>query len=325
MNFNYSDHNDYLGQCAEVNQVLFHYSNGQAVVGIIENKELWATDVYFQNDAQEQLHAYSILRLCLNQKYQNSSLQQRLDFCKLMSSFIDQQQRLSEYSYSPIHTVSFCEDGDDLSLWRGYGNSNGSYAIGFSSLNLQECEYVKDESHKRIWLVKCIYDENDQRSFVESFLGEKFRIFSSTTFASQIKKNEYALGVAREFDWKIAPVLKHEKFHSEKEWRLIVRVESITGEARFREGENIIRPFVSVRFPEDSIKFPIEKLIIGPNPKKSLSVSSIMRLLGASLSSLPGLVDEIEYKREIDSDDVDVAFKDRTIQIRHSQIPFRTW
>jgi hypothetical protein len=107
----------------ELGDVLYHYTSAQGLLGIIQTREIWATNVLYLNDSSELSDAAEFLTSELG-----STPSRAWDDDGLAS------MTLSSYSKdaSVDHfVVSFCEDGNLLSQWRGYGASGTSYAIGF--------------------------------------------------------------------------------------------------------------------------------------------------------------------------------------------------
>ncbi len=104
---------------------LFHYSSMEGFLGIASSKAIWASDMLSLNDASEASYPYEVIA----EAFENQT-----------SVMLDAHRQafktqLTEYlfrMYTPFVTC-FCEDGDLLSQWRGYGGNGEGFAIGFSA------------------------------------------------------------------------------------------------------------------------------------------------------------------------------------------------
>src|SRR5690606_18776189 len=97
---------------------LYHYTNLDSLVGITSNQELWLSNLYFQNDKIEYEIGLNILKQVL-QKRKKDHLENEIDtiFLNSLDSAIELLNTQQSY------TVSFSEEPDLLSQWRGYGDN----------------------------------------------------------------------------------------------------------------------------------------------------------------------------------------------------------
>jgi hypothetical protein len=96
---------------------LYHYTGQKGLLNILESGELWATKVQYMNDTTE-------FRLAV--ELADSRLKERIKIIpdeggrKLVKYIID---GLSGIAHVNICSVSFCEEPDLLSQWRGYSSA----------------------------------------------------------------------------------------------------------------------------------------------------------------------------------------------------------
>ncbi len=105
--------------------LLYHYSSAEGLLGIIQSRQLWATNALYLNDTSEISDALEVFRSELESVPLNLGE---------MAGFLS--QGIPEYSeQAPLDhfVVSFCEGGDLFSQWRGYGSQGTGYSIGFHS------------------------------------------------------------------------------------------------------------------------------------------------------------------------------------------------
>ena len=114
----------------------YHYTDINGFMGIMQNKELWATSTRFLNDKNEYIEG-----LLLAQKiagdYSKTCADKEKKFLNSFQRMI--QDRIDKGCNQDIYSISFCECGDLLSQWRGYGKQGG-VSLGFD-LTYYEMEY----------------------------------------------------------------------------------------------------------------------------------------------------------------------------------------
>jgi hypothetical protein len=141
---------------SDIPTTLFHYTDGGAVIGMIQNKELWATSVQYMNDPNE-LHFVidEVIQYCKFQiearpehkhvvflagdeshphnSKENIENEMALNVLEDIIGYLQSRSKKHEQ----ICLISLSENGDLLSQWRAYA-SNGGYSIGFDTSYLQE-------------------------------------------------------------------------------------------------------------------------------------------------------------------------------------------
>jgi hypothetical protein len=118
---------DWQQRQAALPDVLYHYTDAAGLLGIVQSGQLWASHAAFLNDSTEISYVKRVLdraRGELTGQYDQP----------LVGEFLRQVdelfQRLVVSKYD-VYLVCFCENGDQLSQWRGYPSTGGGYAIGF--------------------------------------------------------------------------------------------------------------------------------------------------------------------------------------------------
>lgn len=191
---------------------LYHYTSAGGFLGIFNGlpgqaPELWASEIHYMNDASEFHHGAEIIREQAEILLKNEIGPVKNIFLGFLSNFIN----TLDY---PVFITSFCENDDLLSQWRGYGGDMG-YSIGW------DFEELRNIAKEKGWfLVQCIYDEGEQKQEAQSYL--KFIIdLLDKSLKSNTLDYEFYYCVLGSFLSRFIPMLKHESFSEEKEWRLI--------------------------------------------------------------------------------------------------------
>jgi hypothetical protein len=110
---------------------LWHYTSGEGLLGIIGSKSFYATDLFYFNDASEIVYASNLVEKVLSGPI-------RVPDGRVLKGVLEAFQSLNskrDYPYS-MHVVCFCENGDLLSQWRGYGASGAGYSLGLRTGDL---------------------------------------------------------------------------------------------------------------------------------------------------------------------------------------------
>jgi hypothetical protein len=133
---------------------VFHYLDANALINVILNKKLWATNISYMNDEREGKIARNLIQEIIQRK---RMLPFKVDeeFMFILERFISSMR----FSFSS----SFSERYDNLSMYRTYTPSSGGYCIGF------EEDYLK--SIPRTQYVACDYDATSHIEKLGEFLS----------------------------------------------------------------------------------------------------------------------------------------------------------
>jgi hypothetical protein len=270
--------------------VIYHYTNQSGFLGIVENKELWATKIHFMNDSSEFRIAFDMIeeRLTRSEIGDHNVLGPMEG--ERWSSLTPRQRRahifwrgMERIINVNVCVVCFCTSGDLLSQWRGYSGGSG-LSIGFSVQGLQA---VGDE--RGFLLAPCIYDKSEQSKIIQELCDHYLEDPS-------IKDYDTGYGFFHTAT-RCAAFFKDASFYEEDEWRLV----SPPIEARefeFRSGRSTLIPYYKVKLPLASDSSPIEHVIVGPCPHMDSAVSAVETMLirekiGKQHVGPPGIVPQV--------------------------------
>jgi len=263
---------------------IFHFTTQSGILGIIQTREMWATQVHFLNDKHEIFLTFKLLE---------KELKRRIGIAQtpaLRSLLVDIRKNLKRIDQSHICIASFCEQGDLLSQWRGYGNQGKGYAMGF---DLSELRKIAKLQHFVLW--PCVYNASLQLELVnyliESWLKE---------FCDKKSSHEKMRKIIDISTGQLAPILKDESFSEEKEWRLVSSV--LTSKSpgfAFREGQYSLIPYYKFSIVTPDGKDCLKSIVVGPSPHTELACNSLTTFLNTQKLS--------------------------RVEIKSSRIPFRHW
>jgi len=196
---------------AEPPDLLFHYTSPTGLIGIVKEKQVWATNITYLNDAKEIGHAVDYaMHFLKNLQAPHWTLEVR--------ELLQQMHDNAGAAARRIYLFSLTEERDLLSQWRAYCPPKGGYAIGLPSLQLKVMA-----KKQGFFLCRCVYDHAEQFAIIHEIVTEYIaRYHKRRESGEEIKSARETTGW--EFGQHLAlygPVLKHPSFCEEREWRLI--------------------------------------------------------------------------------------------------------
>ncbi len=258
-------------------KLLYHYTSLTGLMGIVESKSLYATDIRFFNDAAEIQHTANLLRY---------EIARRLDQYGSNTKLLNQLQQWVSDRLTNGHmlfVVSFTASGNLLSQWRGYCQKGKGVSIGFRP------EDVKVHSEQQFFRIgRCRYDIKEQHKLATNIVnaietlaeerGENLnpsKRHPSNSFHDIFEEVEADL-------LSIAALLKHPGFKEENEWRAVSTVTTNYIEAPicYREGASMLIPYVRFLLPKTpNGALAVEQVFLGPTPNVHQSATSLSRFL----------------------------------------------
>ncbi len=242
-------------KCGHPGKTLFHYTTCPGFIGILGDNCLWATDTRYLNDLEEFKHGVALFQEVLKRVEQKK---EKHDFLVNYPECIDELLNVgSRLDGKHTYCVSFTENGNLLSQWRGYAR-NGGLSIGFDPEGLKF-----SAKNQRFRFMKCLYDEEEKKAFVhevvDDFLwhcdewhnNEALGHFTPIHFGAYL----------RSMICFFAPVLKHKDFFEEEEWRAVHSYGHLKNEMlSSRKSNGIDIPYIVFSLQDVSI----QKIFIGP-------------------------------------------------------------
>lgn len=111
--------------------LVYHYTNGAGLRGILESGRIWLTDVFSMNDPSELRHGLSRAQAILSQMAASGPAESKI-FAKDFAALDKGVERAAQ-----TFICSFSETGDDLGQWRAYADNGRGYALGFDTQALE--------------------------------------------------------------------------------------------------------------------------------------------------------------------------------------------
>ena len=262
-------------QFSPLTEPLFHYTSLATFQEMLKSRTLWASHFRYLNDVTEFSYAIKVIAEKIEARIKDGEI--------LRIAAKEIRDRLPSDLLKGPYVISFSENGDSLSQWRGYSWRTAGVCIGFNGAYLSKQvnvmrENVPGNENVYGYLVKCIYDREEQNARINDLIDfllksiEGKRIDDPTTGAH--------FGTFISIVPTIAPMFKDPAFREEKEWRIIIHSMSPAFKnVKFRFSDSMLIPYVEM--PLESAPRVMEgafkKIVIGPTPHKELSLDSVRR------------------------------------------------
>lgn len=199
---------------------LYHYTNTDALLGIIQHKSIRITDVRFLNDSSECKHFIDAAIKYLKKEaipqsvlagYAAKQPSYAPNAETFRNYFLDELDKIVS-SYDFLGVACFSEAKNDLAQWRAYTRLGQGVCFEFDPQLL--AKWAKADGFR---FERCLYDEKElerQSDFLFFYLWRE--AFKETPKAVA----EYAYDKLLDQ----AVLHKHPGFSAEREWRVITRV-----------------------------------------------------------------------------------------------------
>jgi hypothetical protein len=274
------------GKGSEEPSIVYHYTDGAGLLGIIEKKQIWCTHVNHLNDAQEHkinrvLYGEMLADICARRLEAPAEV---MKVAQVALSRIDRKMGPPDDEISDHFVACFSSVHDSLNQWRGYSRSGTKFCIGFnfgalkkaakaSGLEFGQLNYdndsVRQEMHRRFCAeAKALWDNH-----------------AGGDYHPGVPANwhpPYIHHISRRVMYYASPLLKHSSFESEAEHRMYTPTTSwhqilSSKSMLFRPGKAALIPYLAI--PLISGEEPtIASITVGPTPCSEESIASVEML-----------------------------------------------
>lgn len=276
---------------------LFHYTSLRGIRGIVESKEIWATNARFLNDKMELVYLATIAERLIGQRI-DAEPSRSGDLRELGSAIAGWKATHSRPG--AVYVSSFSENGDQLSQWRGYSPEGGGVSIGFDGNGLHVAMFERG-----VITVKIVYDLSRQEKIVNGLLDFLLHgDWSPTPKGSP--RIESAKALLYEMLSFCAPAFKDPAFAEEEEWRLIYAEQypnllrsfaplDVTTNflpklaVQYRETPRMFVPYVALPLALEDECLEFLSVTVGPSADDALGAESLRDFLVSRRVSVGGV------------------------------------
>ncbi len=270
--------------------VLYWYATPRELMNMLDKQALLAPDIRYLNDNIELTYLIEIVMMEIERIMAAEDSSATVQNQPHASTPLDQRENLfreiiNRLTTSPQYQLFTCylyQEGDLFSCWRNGGPNGKRYSLGFDTkqmLRLTEPLQFK--------LVKCVFDERQQKQAIRNLLGESVRRISSLPAEApdlMLQVNNIADNFLV-YCIQFSALFKHPASFQGILWCLLSMPTTITPAdplLQFREINGLIAPCMELKLiGNQSDHFPLTRLIIGPTPHRELAADSVELLLAA--------------------------------------------
>jgi hypothetical protein len=264
---------------------LYHYTNAAAAIGIIQNQEIWASNIRHLNDSSEFVKSWQFVAAEVEDLIPKNSLRDLIERERLTNapswlktgSLGDTLYKVTQ-NYAPVFVASFSESQNLLSQWRAYCPHGDGYSLGFDASSFEN-------SPLDLQLVKCIYEEEDAKHLCKQ-LVTKWKNHDPADIDGAVHTLNETM--------KLMAAIKDRAFSEECEWRLVALHGS--KEIKFRSGRHGIVPYRKCSLGKHG-ELSLRNAWIGPNSDTQAAYAALRLVLaGGGLEHLEVLHANIPYR-----------------------------
>jgi len=261
-------------------EIVWHYTNGEGFLGILQSCTLFATQVAALNDSKEtdyatDLFKESVRRLITEMSHDSDAV----SFLNSVLGFVKDEPENPTRGISKFFVTCFSANGDDVNQWAKYAKGNG-YAIGFFPHGLNR------EPNSSLYRV--VYEREKQERAAKAIVEATLSFYQQGLNEERLRDPERW---GREFfeawdEWvyKLAPLAKDSRWKTENEYRIVheLRVSEFP-RVRFSQKKTMLSRYLALDFPcwvkRRSSLLPIAKVMIGPGNHPAFTRVGVKLLL----------------------------------------------
>jgi hypothetical protein len=279
-----------VAEASNAQDIVWHYTTGKGLLGILESNSIWASNINLLNDATENIRAKQLIRDNVRKRIKLTGKTAKADYeaiINMMGKDVALKLALPQKEYKKrlrellsqsvwsqfennIFVACFSQRKDSLSQWRAYTTVGGSYAVGFKKSSLMKLHANPAGKQGKDFV---------RRQFrgVEYYSKKKHDdVFDS--FAQTLILQWLLDDTEPEFWMSIligdtAPFFKDQAFAEEREWRLVCSVNLDYSGLALRVGRSHLIPYIEVKLPEGLSS--IQEIKVGPGPSVKLDILAL--------------------------------------------------
>jgi hypothetical protein len=252
-------------------ELLYHYTDLNELLGILETNGFWATNYNYLNDKKEIIHGIEICEEIINElNVPDLSLEGKV--------YLESLRELLYSNDQDIFIVSFCSKPDLLSQWRGYGGGQQGVSIGLKYNEI--INYSAPRDNEYFYIEKVIYDKKIQREILKDIIIRGLEI----NVQNKIMRDTFQQQAVNMTLKRFIALFKDDSFQEEFEWRKVTinfKDGSNKYETKFRVRDNYILPYVELPLKYQQSEWrnlPIKEMVVAP-PSNSTSINSLEYML----------------------------------------------
>jgi hypothetical protein len=260
--------------------IIWHYTNGVGFLGILQSSKIYASQVASLNDTTETKYASDIYKMAVSELIiEREGDAEAVAFMNQVLEFVKDDPDSPTHGTSKFFVTCFSGDEDELTQWDRYSKPNG-YAIGFRARGLFR------EPTSQIYRV--VYDVEKQVTAAKKIAAATLDFYREGLTGERLENpdewGKLFFNAWDEWVYKLAPLAKDKKWHSENEFRLVHELKiSEFPDVRFNQKPKMLARYLPLDTPvwvkRRAKLLPIAKVWIGPGNHPTFTKISVQLLL----------------------------------------------
>ena len=263
-------------------ETVWHYTDGNGFLGILQSGRLYATQVSALIDSKETEYATDLFREEVKEVIaEQAGKDDVVSFFQSILEQIKEEPDNPTQGISKFYVACFSTRPDDLNQWSKYTKTSpGRFAIAFHPNGL------KREPNSTLYRV--IYDRDKLKDAVKKVVYATLDFYMSGLTGERAEKpEEWARLFYLAWDewiYKLAPLAKDQQWDSEGELRIVHELKVADfPDVRFSQKKSSLARYLPLDFPcwvkERVSRLPIAKVMVGPGENQAFSRISAILLL----------------------------------------------
>jgi Protein of unknown function (DUF2971) len=226
--------------------IIWHYTNGPGLIGILQSSTLFASQVSCLNDTTETKYATDLYKKAIAELIEErSGDEDAVGFLRQILDYVKEEPDSPTHGTSKFFVACFSGDEDELTQWDRYSKPNG-YAIGFYARGLWR------EPTSQIYRVS--YDPEKQQAAVKKIAAATLDFYREGLTGDRLENpdewGKLFFNAWDEWVYKLAPLAKGKKWRSENEFRLVHELKaSEFPNVRFTQKPKMMARYLSLDTP----------------------------------------------------------------------------
>ncbi|MGA1999167.1 MAG: DUF2971 domain-containing protein [Terriglobales bacterium] len=263
--------------------VVWHYTDGRGLLGILESNSLYSTQVSCLNDSSEIRYASSSFRTSLETLLPaNTGDAEATSIIRTALDFFKEETDIPANAPLPHFVTCFSGVEDDLSQWRAYSGGENGYAIGFKVADLIRAGLTL----RNDFFAMVSYDKDKHGEIANRVATRTVEFYKEGLLLRRAATPEkWAMEFLEVWDKRItslAPLVKNPCFKAENEFRLIhMLLETELRKMCFLQKDTLLSRHIPLSCDPASgySLLPIHGIVVGPCRHPWISLVSVNTLL----------------------------------------------
>ncbi|UTC55305.1 DUF2971 domain-containing protein [Treponema sp. OMZ 906] len=239
-------------------EFLYHYTDSNALLNILQKNELWVTQRDFMNDVFEMSYADRILYKSYQIVYGKKAEIEYKDF--ITRNMLDAKRS---------YVLSFTTEKDLISQWSYYGKNDG-YSLEFE---ISDIFHFLQKPKFNLEAGNVVYSEKNQVDILVNILNfiikNKKQLETNNLDPVLIDNSVRSEGLLLLFH----SLIKQENNYCEKEYRFVFNLQK---DICFRPRNGVITPYIIIN---QNKELPVNEIMIGPRFSDIIAENGLIQFI----------------------------------------------